>query len=274
MYGKMSLVRCAVAMLFLGLTSASEVISDLVAPEADQQRALRLREESFWTALAKVAEDMRLLRHAQLYEEVEQALPRFAADHPVAQALSESLQRLKRADAAVLAQGLRSSQLISDALATPGELPGGLSWLANGPSWLGKALASLVEGREYQDRLGEEVQQRQQALLPALQSAASVTADVLKETRLSSSRAFDALKYDIYTQGAAKTPEPAKRAANALVEAASETRRCFTQFISSMAKSLAEDVQSRSVPAATSLASADLPAVESATPTGNIIFPA
>ncbi|OLQ02810.1 hypothetical protein AK812_SmicGene14306 [Symbiodinium microadriaticum] len=257
MYGKMSLVRCAVAMLFLGLTSASEVISDLVAPEADQQRALRLREESFWAALAEVAEDMRLLRHAQLYEEVEQALPNLAADHPVAQALSESLQRLKRADAAVLAQGLRSSQLISDALATPGELPGGLSWLANGPSWLGKALASLVEGREYQDRLGEEVQQRQQALLPALQSAASVTADVLKETRLSSSRAFDALKYDIYTPGAA-----------------SETRRCFTQFISSMAKSLADDVQSRSVPAATSLASADLPAVESATPTGNIIFPA
>ncbi|CAE7240078.1 unnamed protein product, partial [Symbiodinium sp. CCMP2456] len=104
MYGKMSLVRCAVAMLFLGLTSASEVISDLVAPEADQQRALRLRGQSFWTALAKVAEDMRLLRHAQLYEEVEQALPGLAADHPVAEALSESLQRLKRADAAVLAQ--------------------------------------------------------------------------------------------------------------------------------------------------------------------------
>ncbi|CAE7709485.1 unnamed protein product [Symbiodinium pilosum] len=140
-----------------------------------------------------------------------------------------------------------------------------------------KALESLVDGRDYQNRLGEEVLQRQEAVLPTLQSAASMTADVLKETRLSSARAFDVLKYDIYTPGAGKTPEPVKRAANALVEASSETRRRFTQFISGMAQGLAADVQSRGVAAATTVALADLPDMEQAPatePQRNIIFPA
>ncbi|CAE7613353.1 unnamed protein product [Symbiodinium natans] len=227
---------------------------------------------------------MRLLQHTQLYGEVEQALGKLdSQSHPVAEALSESLQRLKRADAAVLAQGLRSSQLISDALAEPSAPSGGLSWLANGPSFLVQALEALVDGREYQTRLGDEVRQRQQAVLPTLQSAASVTADVLKETRLASARAFDVLKYDIYTPGATKTPEPVKRAANALVEASSETRRRFTHFISSMAQNLAADVESRRLPAAATLALADLEptwaprsvgaTVESA-PVANVIFPA
>mmetsp|Transcript_52662 Transcript_52662/g.118145 ORF Transcript_52662/g.118145 Transcript_52662/m.118145 type:complete len:274 (+) Transcript_52662:66-887(+) len=261
-------------LLLLGSAAASEVISDLVAPEADKARALRLRADNFWQALSKVAEDMRLLQHAQLYEQVEEAVAPLGPEHQaVAEALKESLQRLRRADGAVFAQGMESSKAISEELAGPTSSRG-LGWLEHAPSFLAKALESLVDGGDYERRAGDEVTQRQQALLPMLTTTAAVTADVLKETRLASARAFDVLKHDIYTPGAAKTPEPAKRAANALIEASSETRRRFTHFVTGMAQSLVTDSQSRKVGASTTVAMAELRSLEEVPASkGNLIFP-
>lgn len=262
----------AVLTLFhvLPSVSASEVISDLLTPEYDKGLALKLRAEHFWEAVGSVADEMRLTQHVQLYQDTEKVIAELDAEHSVVrEALEESLQRLRNADGAVLAQGLESSEVATEELVTGprGKERGGLSWFATGgPNFLAKAITLFVDGGDYNDRLGDHIKQRQQSLLPVLKSAASVTGNVLADCRLSSKRAFDVLKYDIYTKGAPKTPEAAKTVANALVKASADTRHRFMQFVTGMATSLAEDVKSRSVSAASTVALHELsalPAVES-----------
>mmetsp|Transcript_99864 Transcript_99864/g.238022 ORF Transcript_99864/g.238022 Transcript_99864/m.238022 type:complete len:284 (+) Transcript_99864:98-949(+) len=251
-------------LLPLLAAATAEVISDLVTTEADKAKALRLRSESFWGHVRSVAEEMRLSQHLQVYSEAQEVLSELP-EGELRQALGEALERLQRADAAVLAQGLTSSKLAQEELEGPaGAL--GLSWLAEGSNFLSKALELFVDG-DYGSRLGDQVRQRQQALLPVLRSAADVTSNVLQDTRLASKRAFDVLKYDIYTKGAPKTPENAKKVAHDVIEAVGETRRRFMQFVTGVATSLAGDVTSRKISAATTVASAELAAIseESAT---------
>lgn len=244
---------------------ASEIISDLLTPEYDKGQALKIRAEQFWEAVGSVADEMRLTQHVQLYTDVEKVIAELDADHTaVREALEESLQRLRNADGAVLAQGLESSDVANEELVTGprGNERGGLSWFATGgPNFLAKAVTLFVDGGDYNDRLGEHVKQRQQSLLPVLRSAAGVTGNVLADCRLSSKRAFDVLKYDIYTKGAPKTPEAAKSVANALVKASADTRHRFMKFVTSMATSLADDVKSRSVSAASTVALQELSAL-------------
>jgi len=243
---------------------ASDVISDLVTPEADKSEALRLRQTQFWSALSSVADDMRLTQHAELYQETEKALAELDDNtySEVKAALSESLQHLKQADAAVLQQGLESSEFFKEELSSDAESRG-LSWFAQGgQNVLAKAIRLFAEGGDYTERLKEQVRQRQKSLMPALEAAAHSSADVLTDTRLGSKRAFDVLKYDIYTKGAPKTPESAKTAANKLVNAVAETRHRFMTFVTGMATSLAHDVQGTKVSASATVAMDQLSKLE------------
>lgn len=263
----------AQGLLLLNCALASDVISDLVTPELDKDRALQIRAEKFWKAVGSVSADMRLTQHVQLYEAVEGVIAELDDSRAaVREALQESLQHLRNADAAVLAEGLQSSELVSEELASgPNSAgQGGLSWFAaGGQNFLAKAIAQFVEGGDYTERLTEQVKQRQQDLLPVLKSASSVTSNVLTDTRLASKRAFDVLKYDIYNRDVPKTPESAKKVANELVKAVAETRHRFTSFISGMAVSIANDVKSRATSASATVALeelATLPMADSAEP--------
>lgn len=115
------------------------------------------------------------------------------------------------------------------------------SFFSAGQNFLNLALKRFVAGGQFPERLAEHVRQRQGEILPLLKGAADSGGSVLSDTRLASKLAFDALKSDIYTKGAPKTPQAAKDVAYALVDAAAETRRRYLAFITQSAEAIARD---------------------------------
>jgi hypothetical protein len=227
-----------------------EIISDLVAPQADARLARNIKAESFWTPMLKAAEEVNLTAHLQLYADTEAAiaeLPEGAGY--VRDALTESLQRLQSADKLVLAQAAGSWQVARDGLKSP-QAEEFFSFLKGGQNFLRDALQRFVDGGDYNDRLRADIDKRQGELLPALRGAANVAGDVLTDARLASKRAFDVMKYNIYISRTPKTPKAADAVANRLVEASGETRRHFMGMITAAVKGITQDMEGQSDKAA------------------------
>lgn len=224
----------------------SDITSDITTSSVDESRALEIKAETFWKSLLEATDDMHLQQHSALYVDAEKVIAALPAENDyVREALTESLMRLRRADEVLMNQAGRSAQVAADALATP--VGGGgdfFSFITGGQGFFAQAVKSFVDDSRYPQRLRKQVQDRQADILPVLQSASEVTGNVLKDSRLASSRSFDAMKYDIYNDGVPKTPQDAKDIANRIVDAAGESRHHFTSFITEAAKSIARDVES------------------------------
>lgn len=231
--------------LSLLLASDAYVISDISTSSVDEGRALEIKAETFWKSLLDATDDMNLQRHAALYVDADKVIAALPAENDyVRDTLTEALMRLRRADEVLMSQAARSAQVAADALATP--LGGGdfFSFITGGQGFFAQAIKSFVDDTRYPQRLRKQVQDRQADILPVLQSASDVTGNVLKDSRLASSLSFDVMKYDIYNKGVPKTPQDAKDIANRIVDAAGESRKHFTGFITEAANSIARDVES------------------------------
>jgi hypothetical protein len=246
----------------------AEVISDVLSSESVEDRALEVRAKQFWSAIKSVADNMNLEEHVNLYSEAEQSLKDLSPEHSyVRETLSESLLRLQRADAIVFKQGLESAGIAAAELEAVGKPSsketGGTSWLRSGSQQgiLRKALGLFIDGR-YADDLREQVEERQASLLPMLRGAADVTGNVLEDCRLATRLAFDVQKYDIYNKGVPKTPEAAKEVSKKIVEASSQTRKRFMNFVMSMVGSLVDDMKAKTTTASATVVQAELQTTE------------
>jgi len=239
------LAAFSACLLLLPLTPVAEVISDLadvvVTSQTDERLGLEAKAEEFWRGVLGAAEGMKLAEHLELYARVEKVLAELPPENDnVRKTLAESLALLRRADDRVLSQGMASSGVAAERLAAPaGEQA--WSFFSAGQNFLNLALKRFVAGGQFPERLAEHVRQRQGDILPLLKGAADSGGSVLSDTRLASKLAFDALKSDIYTKGAPKTPQAAKDVAYALVDAAAETRRRYLAFITQSAEAIARD---------------------------------
>lgn len=245
--------------LSLLLASDAYVISDISTSSVDEGRALEIKAETFWKSLLDATDDMNLQRHAALYVDADKVIAALPAENDyVRDTLTEALMRLRRADEVLMSQAARSAQVAADALATP--LGGGdfFSFITGGQGFFAQAIKSFVDDTRYPQRLRKQVQDRQADILPVLQSASDVTGNVLKDSRLASSLSFDVMKYDIYNKGVPKTPQDAKDIANRIVDAAGESRKHFTGFITEAANSIARDVESADESPATTVVRSSL----------------
>lgn len=221
---------------------SADIISDLgsdlsLYSAADEASALEVRADEFWKPVMQAAQEMGMIEHLQLYEDVEKVISALPPESEyVRTAVSEALVHLRRADQLVLAQAAQSSKLGSPA---PWNLA--FSFLKGGQNPLAQAVRRFVSGGQYSETLQEQIKGRQADILPLLREAASVTGNVLSDCRAASRRSFDVLKYDLYNEGVPKTPEIAKHVADRLVTAAGQTRHRFTSFVAESAKSIAGD---------------------------------
>jgi len=240
-------IRLAIcASLLVDTLGLQDIISDLTGGSGDQSRALEIKAEKFWRSVLDAAHAMRMEEHVALYQDVEKVIAALPSENSyVREALSEALMRLQRADSTVLSQSVQSSGIAEERLeAGAGAGTGGFSLLTGGVSWrnaFAQALRHFVDGGKYSERLMQHIKGRQADILPSLQGTAAITGDVLTDCRLASKRSFDALKYDLYTKGAPKTPKAAKDIAHRLVKAASATRHRFTQFVIGSVTSITQD---------------------------------
>eukprot|EP00928_Gymnodinium_smaydae_P088871 TRINITY_DN72911_c0_g1_i1.p1 TRINITY_DN72911_c0_g1~~TRINITY_DN72911_c0_g1_i1.p1 ORF type:complete len:291 (+),score=95.40 TRINITY_DN72911_c0_g1_i1:76-948(+) len=226
----------------------SEIISDLVTPMGDERRALDIKQQQFWQLVQDAAVSSDLQSHLAVYEKVGAAIAALPAENDhVKELLTSSLERLRNADAEVLRGAAENAALAAERLAAgraSGE--GFFSFFSGGQDFLSSAVRRFVGGG-YGQRVSQEVASRQAEVLPALRGAAAATGNVLGDCRRASQLGFDVLKYDIYNRDVPKTPAAAKDAANLLVEAAAQTRRQFTQGVTSLAGALAKDTEEKNV---------------------------
>jgi len=224
--------------------------------EYDETRALDAKSEQFWQPVLDAAEEVKPNEHAALYRDVEAVIAKLPEENTyVRTALRGAVKQLRLADDALEARASEDSELAAEKLATPaGGLTEGFSFFTGSQKLLSLAVLGIrhLLGFSYQERLHEQIQQRQTDILPSLRGAAKATANVLAETREASKTGFDILKYDIYQNDVPKTPEAAKQIAQRIVDAADEDRHKFLRPIVTSVDGIAQDVRSeKESPAAT-----------------------
>jgi len=222
----------------------SDISDEVATSKADENHALEIKTQQFWSSMFESAEGMKMVEHVELYADAEAVIKSLSDEHTyVHEALTDALTRLRRADETVLLQGVSSSSVAADALNTPASSFRDVFSFIKGSNSIAQAVRRFVNGGQYSERLVQHIQDRQEAMLPVLTGAAEVTGNVLTDCRLASKRSFDVLKYDIYNKDVPRTPQEAKDIANRLVDASSQTRRQFTRFITEAATSIARDVE-------------------------------
>eukprot|EP00933_Yihiella_yeosuensis_P050441 TRINITY_DN48227_c0_g1_i1.p1 TRINITY_DN48227_c0_g1~~TRINITY_DN48227_c0_g1_i1.p1 ORF type:complete len:363 (+),score=110.27 TRINITY_DN48227_c0_g1_i1:93-1181(+) len=257
-------IMCQLSWMLSG--TSGEIISDLMTSEGDERKALQTRAENFWSSLQKVAKEMSLDEHVEIYEDVEAAMKDLNPEShsEVRKLLSEALEHLKRADLAVLKQGMQSSDVATEELSNAGRSSGeghansGIM-IGGQKSFISRGLKYFVDGGSYNEALEDQVGKRQATVMPVLRGAADITKNVLQDTRLASKLGFDILKLDIYHSHVAKTPESVKKLANRIIDASSKTRRRFMKFVMSLTAGLVADVEGKTTSAAATMAQATLP---------------
>lgn len=243
----LSLLPATVAYEF-----GSEVISDITAPMADEGRALKIKDEDFWNPVLQAAQRASDAgTHDEVYAAADAAIAELGPEHSyVREALQEAVTKLQQAKAAVRAKAAEQAQVASEQLMAA---PSGWDWsetfsFLSGGRWgdaLRFAIRSFVDGGRYGDRLQRDIYKRREEALPALRGASAVAGNVLADCRKATARAFDVLKYDIYTRGVPKTPKAAKEAAEKLVAASGETRSQFLGLVKEVAVGITKDVQAQ-----------------------------
>lgn len=237
-------IRVVALVLAASLPPAvSDIISDITTPESDESSALNIKAEMFWKPISSAAENVHMEKHLALYADADKVITSLPAENEyVRKTLTEALDHLKKADAASLNHALESSRLAKEKLDEPSGSSGiGFSFITGGQNFLKAALHKFIGGSSYPEKLKQDVSDRQADILPVLRGASDVSGNVLKDSRLASSKAFDVLKYDIYSSDVLKTPKMAKDLADRIVVAAGETRHHFTKSITDMANSIAKD---------------------------------
>lgn len=228
-----------------------EIISDLVTPATDERRALDIKGQNFWQPLLDNAEASKMTsayKHLSVYEEVEAAITALpAANSHVRELLNEALTKLKRTDHSVFNQAVESAEVSSQQLLDGPKDEDAFSFLTGGQNYFTQAIRRFVGFGKYSERLGQQIRRRQSDVAPMLRGAASVTTDVLRDCREASKLGFDVLKYDVYNKGVPKTPEAAKKAAYALIDAQSETRHNFMTGITEAARGIARDSNEKEI---------------------------
>jgi len=274
--------------LFAVVADGQEVFSDLgdfaAGPSpGDERRALEIKAEQFWDSVLGAAKDSKITEHLELYEATEKVIAELPSENTyVRDALTEVLQRLRRADTKVLEQAVQTSELASEKLVAGPEGESLYSFFTGGHNFLSEALRRFVAGGRYPERLAEHVQRRQADILPVLRGAAGSAGNVLSDSRLASKRSFDVLKYDIYNKDVPKTPQAAKDLAYRLVDAAGETRHRFLNFVTQTVNGIASDHAGRNDSAAATVTRsevsgfsatvADLAAAAAAAPASGLVI--
>lgn len=238
--------------ILVGLSSVvgfdTEVISDIATPIADERRSLEIKNDQFWQSIQQAAKDTQISEHLKVYSEVEGVIKELPDENQhVRGLLADALVLLKGVDEVVLEQALRSSELASEQLALGPPPEGMFSFLTGGQDYFSSMIRRFVQGGQYSKRVAQNVADRQAAILPALRGVASVSGNVLKDSREASKLGFDVLKYDIYNRGVPKTPEAAKVAANDIIAAVGQTRHRFMQGVVGMANAISKDTQEKDV---------------------------
>jgi len=254
----------------------SEIISDLVTSSADEGRAMSIKAEQFWQPVRDAADDAaKADKQFSEFAALDAAIAGLDEEHEhVRGLLRESITHLRQADAAVVAQGTQTSELANEQITVGSRSDGpAFSFLSGGQNFLSRAVGRFVGGH-YADQLGNQVQDRQAAVLPALQGVSSVTGDVLKDCRMATQIAFDVLKYDIYNRGVPKTPQAAKDAADKIIDASGKTRKRFMNLLMGTVDSIVKDTTGKQEnPSATvtnaMVAGLDEPPVDTSTSTGS-----
>jgi len=214
---------------------AAEIFSDLTVAEDFQERTLAKRHSHFWTLVESAAEQGEYAEAiAGLYACLDD-LPESHVKTILAEALShldaaERQQRGQRSGAAKVAE-----QALSD---------GPTATSVTGPTdFFAKLYGAFVaeERKTYQEKLRGQVAERQKRVTQILKD--SQRADVLTSTRMASKLAFDALKYDLYTKNAPKTPEEAKAIADKIVALSGKLRKAYLGVVTAVANQITEDVQ-------------------------------
>jgi len=195
-----------------------DIISDIEVGSLDEGRALEIKSEQFWRPVLQAAKRPELQGHAALYADAEAAIAGLGPEHAyVRSALGEALERLRRADEAVLAQAQQHEELAADQLARPPTGAGSWAWgggggsvplLTGGRGFVSWAVQRFTDFGGYFKRLRGHVAERLANVTPALRGAAASARDVLGDCRVASGRAFDVLKYDIYERDVAARPLP------------------------------------------------------------------
>lgn len=237
-------IRVVALVLAASLPPAvSDIISDITTSESDESSALNIKAEMFWKPILSAAESVHMEKHLALYARADKVITSLPAENEyVRKTLTEALDHLKKADAASLNHALASSRLAKEKLDEPSGFSGiGFSFITGGQNFLKAALDKFIGRSSYPEKLKQDVSDRQADILPVLRGASDVSGNVLKDSRLASSKAFDVLKYDIYNSDVPKTPKVAKDLADRIVVATGETRHHFTKSITDVANSIAKD---------------------------------
>jgi len=247
-------------LVLLSTLVASEFLSDLTTSPGDESRALELKRDQFWLPLLEAAEQMHIPEHLQLCVGAEKEASELPTENEyVRTALLDAIQRIRHANEALLRQAVDSIRVAQDKLSQPTTTDTGNVWSAGG--LFASAIRHFVGEGTYSERLAQDVGDRQGDVLPVLRGAAKMTGSVLDDCRLSSKRAFDALKYDIYNKGVPKTPQSAKDLAYKLVDASAKTRKQFMGFVMTMVAGITKDTIGKSDRAATTVVHATLQGV-------------
>lgn len=241
-----------VLVVILSPLVASEIISDLTTSSKDESKALALKRDQFWQPLLEAAEKMQIPEHLKLCNDAEKIIAELPAENDyVRAALLEVTQRLRHANEALLRQAVESTGVVEEKLSKHPATDTDNVW--SGSDLFSRAIRHFVGEGTYFERLAQGVADRQRDILPVLRGTAEMTGSVLEDCRLSSKRAFDALKYDIYNKGVPKTPQSAKDLAHKLVDASGKTRTQFTGFVMTMVAGITNDATGKGVNAATTV---------------------
>jgi len=214
---------------------AAEIFSDLTVAEDFQERALAKRHSHFWSLVESAAEQG---EYAEAIAGLYACLDDLPESH-VKTILSEALSHL---DVAARQQGGQQSGAAKVAEQALSDGPAATS--VTGPTdFFAKLYGAFVaeERKSYQEKLRGQVVERQKRVTQILKD--SQRADVLTSTRMASKLAFDALKYDLYTKNAPKTPEEAKAIADKIVALSGKLRKAYLGVVTAVANQITEDVQ-------------------------------
>lgn len=213
---------------------AAETITDLTLPEDFQERQLKKRHDRFWQVIESAVDTEDYVEAAEGLAACLDDVP----EGPTKPILQESIQHLHAAALGAAAQNGRAFSVADAAM------QGGSQAQPKGPTdFFQRLYSSFVaeDQKDFPDKFRGQVQERQKRVSDILKG--SVGSNVLQDTRLASKKAFDVLKYDIYTPKAPKTPESAKEIANKVIDLHAKVRKSFLGVITTAANQLAQDAQ-------------------------------
>jgi hypothetical protein len=194
---------------------------------------LKVRNDDFWQALIK-ATPRQVQQQFSLCSRARNVFASIPDENSAVRSiLAECVDHLQSATNVLLAQSIRSIQIAEGNLSHPGLCSSDLPVVAQ----------RLKGDGGYPEQLVRDMHCRQEEVLPMLQTTTMTAGNVLEDCRLASRRGFDILKYDIYNRGVPKTPANVKEMAQDLIDAAGNTRRQFTSFVTEIALGLACDAR-------------------------------